>query len=545
MAVQTEAATSLVSTAKEMYHTGQLTAALALIQTALQGEVVKVPWQLPCLGVKLCNKLAASGNRTKALEYLRTAATFLSLWTRDSQQSQLKATKWSVLTLLSRAHLSRTRQKYHKSLNYLMKASKLSKSLSEPLQSSVLLSLSQLYIDLRSFYEAELYARQAITLLQSLLQASPQTQTQLKKISEMYVTAFNLIGMAEEGMGNKYGSLSAYTKGLEIAKKHLPGEKKVRENIGKKTERIRSSSNMRSSVRASLSTSMQSRRSIRSAARPSTSAKTPLVPKDRYYSEERLKHLHSKLTRGAFPFLSTDEYFSATISQHMKAEQDVPHLRPLSATGARSAWEKDSEDRRKVSELRLRKHSHRQKSSDGRGPDRVIYSIQRLEEEAAEGKSRTHIHRSFPGKSKDSKNTLPKYPPQRMFYLGLFFKPGNESQEQLMETKSSVRPGGGARRVREVGKSKDEMEEMMYVVEQEISGISRKLKSRNHAKKTHKGTASVPLCELAVSTQRLATAHSVAKGAKKVGPAQVEELSRRLRRRNITRKGQISVSFDT
>lgn len=417
MAFQTEAATSLQTTLSTMYQEGQFTVALSLLQAALDGHKAptEVPWALLCLGVKICNRLAVTMSKGKPLDYLKKAEAFLRLWKDESQASQTKLTKWTVVTLLNAAHVSQSKKKYHKALNCLMKAAKLAKAAKAGLQVETLLALSALYIELRSFYEAEMYARQAITLLQNVLPRAVTDKVNVRKLSELYVRAFAQIGAAEEGLGNKYSSLSAYQKGLEIAKKHLPAEAPVRATIDSKAQRIRSSSNMRSTARASLSTSMQSRRSIATSPRRSTPSKTPSKAKDRYYSEERLKILHSKLTRGAFPFLSTDEYFSATISQHMKVDRDVPHLRPLSATGARSAWEKDSEDRRKVSELRLRKHAYRQKSGDGRGRERVLGAIQRMEEEAAEVANRTTVHRN-PRKDKDSCNQpAAKYPPQRKF----------------------------------------------------------------------------------------------------------------------------------
>lgn len=417
MAFQTEAATSLQSTLSTMYREGQLAVALSLLQAALDGHKAptEVPWELLCLGVKICNRLAVTITRGKPLDYLKKAETFLRLWKGESQAAQAQFTKWTVVTLLNFSHISQSKKKYHKALNCLMKAAKLAKTAKAGLQVETLLALSVLYMELRRFYEAEMYARQAITLLQSVLQRAVLGKVNVRKLSEMYVRAFAQIGAAEEGLGNKYSSLSAYQKGLEIAKKHLPAQAPVRATVDSKAQRIRSSSNMRSTARASLSTSMQSRGSINTSPRRSTPSKTPPKAKDRYYSEERLKTLHSKLTKGAFPFLSTDEYFSATISQHMKVDQDVPHLRPLSATGARSAWEKDSEDRRKVSELRLRKHAYRQKSGDGRGRERVLGAIQRMEEEAAETSNRTTIHRT-PRKDKaNSSCPAAKHPPQRKF----------------------------------------------------------------------------------------------------------------------------------
>lgn len=552
MAFQTEAATSLLTTLTAMYREGQLAVALSLLQAALEGEKApsEAPWQLLCLGVKLCNKLAVTVTRGKPLDYLKKAEKFLSLWRAES--SKATQTKWTVITLLNFAHISQTRSKFHKALNYLMKAAKLAKAARETLQVAVLLALSSLYVELRSFYEAEMYAREAVNILQNVLQRTAPGKEKIRKISELYVRAFSLIGAAEEGLGNKYGSLSAYQKGLEIAKKHLPAEAPARAAIDTKTQRIRSNSNMRSSARASLSTSMQSHRSIGSPQRRSTLPKPPAKAKDRYYSEERLKKLHSKLTRGAFPFLSTDEYFSSTISQHMQVDQDVPHLRPLSATGARSAWEKDSEDRRKVSELRLRKHSHRQKSGDGRGRERVLSAIQRMEEEAAELAKTAHSHHS-PHKANNPSTPTPKFPPQRKLHLGLFFKPANASQELIAEPQPETRPVHRRARTRDrTSRNKDEMEELLFVAEQEIAKIartSRRLRSKHTLKSTHKPVSTLPQCDLAKSTQRLANTQQVCANPRSIRSSdspEIEELARRMRRRNVTRKlSGPSVSFDT
>ena len=178
-----------------------------------------------------------------------------------AKESQLQERKWLVVTMLNKGHCFQSQQKYHKALNLLVKAKEIAKAGQSRLFAESLLALSLFYTEVRSFQEAGLYARQTLEVLQGALkEAAERGKQNIKKLSELYVRAFAQIGSVEDRMGNKYGSLNAYQKGLAIAKKHLPKEDPLRTAIGSKVQRIRSSSNVRSSCRASLSTSMQSQR---------------------------------------------------------------------------------------------------------------------------------------------------------------------------------------------------------------------------------------------------------------------------------------------
>lgn len=110
------------------------------------------------------------------------------------------------------------------------------------------------------------------------------------------------------------------------------------------------------------------------------------------------------------------------------------------------------------------------------------------------------------------------------------------------------------RRVRtraRLSRNKDEMEELLFIAEQEIAQIartSRCIRSKHSLKSTHK--PALPLCDLAQSTQRLANTHQVSiksRSTRASASPEVEELVRRMRRRNVTRKATsaASVSFDT
>lgn len=334
-----KAADSLIETVTSMYAQRQYLEAYTVLQRAFEKAKPppSTPWQLLHIGVKASNQLAISRSPQQAKEFLATAEQYLKSWRQNDamEDTRKKEQKWTVVTLLNKGHWFQSQKKYHKALNALVKAKELARNGKVRILAEALLALSIFYTEIRSFKEAEVFARQTLQVLQlALRNSASQGKLKIHKLSELYVRAFAQIGTAEDKLGNKYGSLSAYRQGLAIAKKHLPAEDPLRSAIGSRVQRIRSSSNVRSSFRASVSTSMHTHRtaSVGTPPRKSTVSRCSLKPADRYYSEEKLKNLHLRLAEGStIPFLSTDQYFCKTISRKMNVSQDVQHLRPLSA----------------------------------------------------------------------------------------------------------------------------------------------------------------------------------------------------------------------
>lgn len=503
MAVQKEEARTEAAQVREFIEKGQGEVALMIIDRKLE-EMQKssvLDWKTLKLAVKICLKTSEKGLR---MDLLRRAEGFLRTWKAadSSAESLSKAEKWEIRTAVSLSQAFSLQKKYHKALMCLMKSlQKQAKGRFCRGKSELLIAISAFYMEVRSFGEAEKYAFQALTELQAGLKAGPEPST-LPKLSQAYGKAFSLLARAEQGLGHRQRSLQAYRTGRYIAKEHFLSPDKP-----------------------TLSTS------------PRLSS-GPNTPKDRYYSQAKLIHLHRKLTqKAAIPFLSTDQFFSDVIEKWLQEGQSSsPNRSSLTKAAADS---RNDEERRKVAELRQRKHSNPVKSLEIRGKDHVFGEIRRLEDWAEKTKRRK---KPIKVKKPPFKEQKTNYPPQSKPHLGLFFKPTDcQSAELRLEPAPYCAIHTSPQSVR----SKDDFEQILSEVERDISGLNAK-KRPNH--KSRKGNlkwneAISPACELAQSLHSASPAHSTKRSFSiKPASSHIEALALKLRKRVTIRKQPPSLS---
>jgi len=461
-------------------------------------------WRILKLAVKICTKAAEKGPR---VDLLRRAEGFLRTWKAvdSSPESQSKAEKWETRTAVRLSQAFIGQKKYHKALMCLMKSlQKQAKGAISRTKAELLLAISAFYIEVRSFGEAESYASQALAVLQTVLKAGTGAST-VQKLTQAYVKGFALLARAEQGLGNRQRSLQAHRTGRFIAKEHC---------------------------------SPQSKPALSISPRVSTAPQPPNPPTDRYYSQAKLIHLHRKLTqKSTTPFVSADEIFSDAIEKWLQKGQSSSPDRSRLKTAIGGT--RDEEERRKVAELRQRKHPNPAKSSEIRGKDHVLGEIRILEDRAEKAK-----RRKSPLKSKNQpfKEQKAAYPPQSKSHTGLFFKPTDAQIAELVLEPALYR------QIHTSPKSmrrKDDFEQILAEVEREISSLST---SNRQIHKHRKGNLKLnepisPVCELARSLHSTSPAHATNRSSsQKPDSSCIQVLALKLRRKTTVRRQQTSTN---
>lgn len=507
MAIQKEEAGTLVLHLREMLRTGQEQEAFTLIDQQL-GEMMKcgeMDWRVIQLAVKICNKIAGKSTR---VDLLRRAEGWLRTWKGiDTPPAALfSLEKWQMRTAISLSKAFVAQQKYHKAMLSLMKAYKEVKGKKSRLEAEIMLEISAFYIEIRSFSEAEDYATKALAVLQMVLKAKADKRT-VKKLSQSYVLGFALLAKAEQGLGHRQRSIQAHRTGLSIAKEHLSPPCKP----------------------------------IIPSASPRLSVPQP-PPKDRYYSHDKLTNLHRKLTqKHDIPFISTDQFFANAISKWLKQDQSsTPNrVRPLSASGIKTARVRDEAERRKVAELRDRKHPNRANSSEIRGKEYILGRIRRLEDETERGeinRRRVVVRKDRPEKAEKS-----PYPPQSKLHIGLFFKP---TDGQIADSALDFAPIEAIRTSLRSVNAKDDMEQLISEIEKDISTVKTRFRKRQKGD-LQADSMVTPTCELAQSVRFASTPRVNQRNFSRKGDSMnIEALALKLKRRKTTLRHK-AVSFSS
>ncbi|CAG9330325.1 unnamed protein product [Blepharisma stoltei] len=425
----------------------------------------------------LCNKLSL--HYSSPVSYLRRAEQVLMNWLnncdKENQTLDEKIFRLILLTFNNWASFHQESKNYHMALSYLMRALKIIDKYPARLPDSLQLiaksrlSVSTLYFELRRYKEAIKHAEEALATLQiemkqrldgkSVANLNKKDMKKVKTLVTTYVIAFYTIGLSEEALGRRSAMLDAYNNAVKIADQFLSGESEMLQTI-KQTladvnliapetieKRIHKPMKRRD-LKLSLDNQIKkenepfefktacsfpvskepaetdhlnSQASLPSLNFPST-VQTRLP--GRYYSEEQLKKLQKKMTVDSqHRFVSVDEYFYTKISKTLNVKSDIKHLRPLTAKGAITKWEQEIDDKRKISDLRLRKH-HRQLITDRNPYDHVGNRIDKLKEEDKDNLKRQEIAMKSKMKTKVYKNLMRalsgkgynSLPPQRLYF---------------------------------------------------------------------------------------------------------------------------------
>ena len=199
-----------------------------------------------------------------------------------------------------------------------------------------------------------------------------------------YVIAFYNIGVAEEYLNNREGMLQAFRNAVNIGTPFLDSSNEILISARKvlmEGQSIKSKSLALSTYVSPVDSSRDNISKTKSKTKKRFEGKFSLsfgsldkkfgvyeekekkkeeVKKPgRYYSDAKLKKLSERLDhKEGMNFVSADQYFYREISKLMNVSSDCKHLRPLTTSAAMSLWDRQVEEKLKISDLRLNKHHH-------------------------------------------------------------------------------------------------------------------------------------------------------------------------------------------
>ena len=323
---------------------------------------------------RLCNEAAAVEGQTQTQRYLKLAEEALQrAGNRHGLGNEESLIRLRLLTWNNWANFHKSKRNYHIALNFLMRAGQLVDRLGKDAEPDTLeycaktrLNTSALYSDLRRYKEAAQFAEMCLSVLQhqlnlrlngrQLLDLSASERAKFDTMIVTYVVAFYNIALSEEALGHTSKALTAYRNAVKIGSKFLPANtrelvlaRKALEAVPITTQSQPASPRLKQNENAPFLTPF----SPFSSVSPSPSDNIPLgspqaafvtgeervevrpkstVEERKYYTPERLMALHEKLKKdGKTDFVSADKFFYAKISSTLNVEQDVKHMRPLSA----------------------------------------------------------------------------------------------------------------------------------------------------------------------------------------------------------------------
>ena len=346
----------------------------------------------------LCNQIVLT--IAAKVPYLRRAEQTLMSWLAMAQTHKItlqeKLFRVLLLTFNNWATFHQTSKNYHMALSYLMKGLKIidESNITEPdsmqFVAKTKLNVSALYSELHRFEDAIQFAEEALGTLQAELRLrlgnkdfrhlEGKERQKAKDMILTYVIAFYNIGAAEETLHNKEAMREAYRNAVNIGSNFLDpddellltAKRALIDSMGTKSKTCfprTSRDSIRISPEMLLDIPHKSKSPGFSATVPSEiklfKTRKSLVKNveqhkpGRYYSDAKLKKIQQKMEDDAkLHFVSADQYFYREISKMMNIGSDIHYLRPLTTSEAKTWWERQNDEKRKISDLRLKKQHH-------------------------------------------------------------------------------------------------------------------------------------------------------------------------------------------
>ena len=370
---------------------------------------------------KLCNKLI--NYVPNKVTYLRRAEQCLMSWASLLGSSIIsfdeKIIRMILLTYNNWATFHQSSKNYHMALSYLMKGlqiideNDIEEADSLQFVAKTKLNVSALYSEIHRYEEAISYAEDCLKTLQNefKVRLSGKDFNDLdgkdKKKAELmistYVIAFYNIGVAEEYLNNREGMLQAFRNAVNIGTPFLNSNNEILVSAKKalmEGQSIKSKTLALTSLKSSIDLNSEKKPRHKKHFKGKFSLPFGSLDKNwalneekekkqvevkkpgRYYSDAKLKKLSEKLDhKEGMNFVSADQYFYREISKLMNISNDCKYLRPLTTSAAMSLWDRQIEEKLKISDLRLKKHHHLDMNSEI--PDvafKVQQDIDRLKE---------------------------------------------------------------------------------------------------------------------------------------------------------------------
>lgn len=454
---------AIVKESKRLEQNGKLVEALTAldrISNLADSKVVSISLPIAKRIGSLCNKIVLT--IPAKVPYLRRAEQTLLSWVEMAQSSRFaiheKIFRIILLTYNNWATFHQASKNYHMALSYLMRGLKVidESSIEEPdsmqFVAKTKLNVSALYSELHRFQDAIKYAEDCLTTLQSelILRLGNKDFKSLegkekRKAHDMittYVISFYNIGVAEEKLNNKEAMKDAYRNAVSIGANFLDSDNEILMTAKKAlldSVGLRSRESFAKSARGSIRIApeqildfMAKPKSLHlNLAAPASELKLqkfkkPVAPEvhkpGRYYSDSKLKKIQQKLEDDEkLHFVSADQYFYREISKMMNIGADVKFLKPLTTSAAMTWWERQNEEKRKISDLRLKKQ-HRW-NEEVLGHMSIHDKIERMKANDDENLKKQEIKMKSKMKTKvykqllrtiTSKNKKYTFPPQRI-----------------------------------------------------------------------------------------------------------------------------------
>lgn len=433
---------------KRLEKTGKLSEALSIldrISNLHDSRTVSISMPITKQIASLCNQIVII-NSSK-VSYLRKAEQVLTDWLHLANNLKIslheKIFRLILLTYNNWATIYQTNSKYHMALSYLMKGlqiideREIIEAESFQYVAKTKLNVSALYSELHRYEDAIRLAEDSLITLQSELKIRfaakdfKNMEGKEKKRSEdmiiTYVIAFFNIGVAEEYIGHRDQMREAFKNAVNIGTSFLDPSNEVLQAAKKALSECSTGKNStitpltsRNSIR--IPPEMLSERSIKNKISkiPSplpTSDHKFLKPRNllsknheqhipgRYYSQAKLQKIQLRINdNDKLHFISADQYFYKEISKMMNIQGDIKYLKPLDTKGVMDCWDKQTGEKRKISDLRLKKQ-HRWKS-ESLNTSELQEIIDRLREEDEENVKKQEVKIKSKMKTKVYKQLL-------------------------------------------------------------------------------------------------------------------------------------------
>lgn len=349
------------------------------------------------------------------------------------------------------------------------------------------LNISSFMTELGNYKDCIRYAKEALKVLQINLKLKTNNKLEVSEIISAYTLAFLNIADAQEALGHKLMMKEALDKAVEVSAGLLNKENPVFVALnsrvqGEKDPKLTASMGIGGEQhKKNLKTFHLDLEQATSCVRfnekknlmsPQSEPKVP----GRYYTKNQLK-LKEKLieTEHKPKFISADQFFFNEVSKVININGDEIHLKP-SFFNDNKAWIlQENREKRKISELRLKKQ-FRLSDSNPSIPvlsDRIKV-LKGLEKEEFQKQNVKMKKILISAKSKELVQKLCKlgrkklFPCQSKVYLGLCFKAPITLSDS---SQSSLRKLSTVKRVSIYQHTKDEIEELMENINNEIQGM--------------------------------------------------------------------------
>lgn len=406
----------------------------------------------------ICNQIVIQ--KPSKVSYLKRAEQILTSWIHLANSLKIslheKIFRLILLTYNNWATIYQSSAKYHLALSYLMKSfqiideREIIEAGSFQCVAKTKLNVSALYSELHRYEDAIKFAEDSLTTLQSELKlrfsakSFKNMEGKEKKHAEdmitTYVIAFYNIGVAEEHLGHREQMREAFKNAVNIGTNFLDLGNEVLITAKKAlTECSGSQSNItlltsRRSIKIPpdmLSERFLKPRPISAVSSLPISERKFLRPKDfmrknkdlsipgRYYSEAKLKKIQQRIEDATkLNFISADEYFYKEISKTMNVASDIKYLKPMKKKRHKKIWDLLIEDKRKISDLRLKKqHRWKEENLNTSRIQKIIGKLKEEDEDAfkkqdikIKSKMKTKVYKQLLRSISSRKNNV--YPPQ-------------------------------------------------------------------------------------------------------------------------------------